>query len=103
MYFFLTQINCLRHSACESSIIRPLQIGLPDVKETHGIVADCVWSFRCLAEPGVCAGGGDCRQVGTDRFQCACDRGDEGCSVDSTAAGQVGRESVQGDRPTLVS
>ena len=99
----MTQINCFRLSACESSI-RPLQIGLPDVKETHGIVADCVWTFRCLAEPGVCPGG-DCRQVGTDRFQCDCDRGEEGCSVDSTA-GQVGRESgirACGDRPTLVS
>ena len=83
------------------SSIPPLQIGLPDVKETHGIVADCVWSFRCLAEPGVCPGGA-CRQVGTDRFQCDCDHGDKGCSVDSTA-GQVGRESVQVDRPTLVS
>ena len=64
----------------------PLKIGLPDVKETHGIVADCVWSFPCLADPGgVCPGGASaCRQVGTDRFQCECDRGEEGCSVDST-------------------
>jgi hypothetical protein len=55
------------------------QIGLPDVKETSGVVSDCVWSFRCLTDPETCSNRESCVQVGTDRFHCECTPGDAGC------------------------
>ncbi len=55
------------------------QIGLPDVKETSGIVADCIWDFPCLNDPANCPSGATCVQVGTDRFKCDCPAGDGRC------------------------
>ena len=58
-------------------------IGLPEVRETSGIKAGCVWTFPCLSEgSGVCDGA-TCVQSGTEGYECKCPEG--GC-------GQGGRK-----------
>ncbi len=49
------------------------KIGLPDVLETSGIQATCVWQYPCLAKNSPCVEGSVCFQQGTSGFKCDCD------------------------------
>ena len=49
------------------------KIGLPDVLETSGIQATCVWQYPCLAKSSPCVEGSVCFQQGTSGFKCDCD------------------------------
>ena len=53
------------------------RIGLPEVLETSGIGAGCVWDYPCLAKAGSgrfpCVPGSVCFQRGTAGFRCECD------------------------------
>ena len=83
------------------------KIGLPDVRETLGIRAKCVWSFPCLEDPAVCAGGpgngGDdkypmCVQKGTQGFECRCQDGICGGSSSSSGITNDAMEEEEWDQ-----
>ena len=60
--------GCLQHLELDGR-----KIGLPDVLETSGIQATCVWQYPCLAKTSPCVEGSVCFQQGTSGFKCDCD------------------------------
>ena len=47
-------------------------IGFPNVVESLGVRAECVWEYPCLRDP--CVPGGVCVPEGVSEFRCECDQ-----------------------------
>ncbi len=63
------------------------RLGLPDVKETSGVKADCVWTFPCLEKDAGskrCHKGASCVQKGTGGYECKCPGGEDCSGNDAT-------------------
>lgn len=60
--------GCLRNMLLDS-----MEIGLPDVKISQGIVVGCVWAYPCH-QKSPCIESATCSQLGVDAFECICDQ-----------------------------
>ena len=57
----------------KNMILDKIDMGLPDVKISQGIVTNCVWGYPC-ADTQPCIPGAICSQLGIKSFTCDCEQ-----------------------------